>query len=200
MLPRAPSVNPQAEISSMLHDFVKDLERHLEGVPDEDGLLQAIRPAQERFRRSIRQTAPNFRPFERVHDGEQHLHRAAFLVQEEGQAWEGEDSEDELTDDKKGVEGAGTATGAPRREGVSMDSDDSEDDDDDDSDDDEDDDDDDEEASSEVVEPQPIARPTKSLKRKRSADGSNKIFIDEVAARANRWVFVLSSLCLCYIR
>lgn len=196
MLPRAPSVNPQAEISSMLHNFVTDLERHLEGVPDEDGLLQAIRPAQERFRRNIRQTAPNFRPFEKAYDGEQHLHRAAFLVQEEGQAWEGEDSEDELSDDKKGVEGAGTATGAPRREGVSMDSDDSEDDDDEDSaDDEDDDDDDDEEASSEVVQPQPIARPAKSLKRKRSADGSNKIFIDEVAARANRWVFVLSSLC-----
>ena len=57
------------------------------------GLIQAIRPAQDRFRRAIRQTAPNFKPFERGTGGKKHLPRPDFLRSEEGD--EGEASDDE---------------------------------------------------------------------------------------------------------
>ncbi|KNZ72243.1 Interferon-induced GTP-binding protein Mx [Termitomyces sp. J132] len=63
-LPKPPSSDPRNEIASLLHAFVRDLARHVEGVP-EDGLLQAIRPTQEQFRRTIRMTAPDFQPFEK---------------------------------------------------------------------------------------------------------------------------------------
>jgi hypothetical protein len=84
-----------------LHAFTSDLLRHVEGVPDDEhslfgagiGLIQAIRPAQERFRRAIRETAPNFKPFERGTGGKKHLPRAEFLRSEEGD--EGEASDDE---------------------------------------------------------------------------------------------------------
>ncbi|KAJ7653846.1 P-loop containing nucleoside triphosphate hydrolase protein [Mycena rosella] len=63
-LPKPPSSDPIGEIASLLHNFVGDLHVLLEGVPRADGLLQTIRPAQARFRRDIRGTAPDFRPFE----------------------------------------------------------------------------------------------------------------------------------------
>lgn len=152
----------------MLHRFVTDLDRHLEGVPDEDGLLQAIRPAQERFRWSIRQTAPNFRPFERAHKGKRHLRKASFIVREEGQAWEGEDSEDELTDKEDGGEEGSTNSGEDE-EGEDVENDSTEDD-------------GGNEANGEVV-----------LEQKAFLMENDKIFIDEVAARANRWVLVPSN-------
>ncbi|KAF8805241.1 hypothetical protein BYT27DRAFT_7224945 [Phlegmacium glaucopus] len=96
-LPRAPSSDPRNEISTLLHNFTSDLARHIEGVPDEDGLLQAIRPAQERFRKVIRMTAPNFRPFEQKYEGQRHLGRPSFLVNEEGE--EGEDEASETEDE-----------------------------------------------------------------------------------------------------
>ncbi|KAJ6565738.1 P-loop containing nucleoside triphosphate hydrolase protein [Mycena sp. CBHHK59/15] len=64
-LPKPPSSDPISEIANLLHVFVADLDKLLEGFPHQDGLLQSIRPAQERFRRDIRLTAPDFRPFER---------------------------------------------------------------------------------------------------------------------------------------
>ena len=91
-LPRAPSSDPRNEISTLLHNFTSDLARHIEGVPDEDGLLQSIRPAQERFRKAIRLTAPNFRPFEQKYEDQRHLGRASFLVSEEGDVGEDEAS------------------------------------------------------------------------------------------------------------
>ncbi|KAJ7456122.1 hypothetical protein FB451DRAFT_1342231 [Mycena latifolia] len=63
-LPKPPSSDPMSEIASLLHDFVGALHTLLEGVPSADGLLQVIRPAQEQFRRDIRNTAPDFWPFE----------------------------------------------------------------------------------------------------------------------------------------
>ena len=61
-LPKAPSEDPLSEIMNLLGLFVRDLERHLEGTPEEGGLLQRIRPSQEQFRREIKATAPDFRP------------------------------------------------------------------------------------------------------------------------------------------
>ncbi|KAF8216900.1 hypothetical protein K438DRAFT_2007645 [Mycena galopus ATCC 62051] len=62
-LPKPPTNDPVNEIASLLHQFIGELNNILAGASNTQGLLQAIRPAQERFRREIRQTAPNFRPF-----------------------------------------------------------------------------------------------------------------------------------------
>ncbi|KAJ7769899.1 P-loop containing nucleoside triphosphate hydrolase protein [Mycena metata] len=62
-LPRPPSSDPVGEVAGLLHLFIGELDKALEGVPHNEGLLQVIRPAQERFRREIRKTAPDFRPF-----------------------------------------------------------------------------------------------------------------------------------------
>ena len=82
-LPKPPSSDPRNEIANLLHVFVQDLARHVNGVP-EAGLLQTIRPAQEQFRRSIRSTAPDFRPFERRYAQKKSIHKAEFLLGEEG--------------------------------------------------------------------------------------------------------------------
>jgi hypothetical protein len=93
-LPKPPSDDPRGEISSLLHTFTSDLAQEIRGVPDEDGLLQAIRPAQEKFRRAIRMTAPDFRPFEKEFRGTRQIARATFLHSEEGEEWnEGSESE-----------------------------------------------------------------------------------------------------------
>ena len=93
-LPKPPSDDPRGEISSLLHTFTSDLAQEVRGVPDEDGLLQAIRSAQEKFRRAIRMTAPDFRPFEQKFKGKRHLGPAKFLRSEEGvERDEGSESE-----------------------------------------------------------------------------------------------------------
>jgi hypothetical protein len=66
-LPRPPSSDPFSDILSLIHSFIRDLERHVEGIPHKDGLLQLLRPAQQDFRKAIRATAPNFRPYETRH-------------------------------------------------------------------------------------------------------------------------------------
>ena len=57
--------------------------------------MQAIRPAQERFRVAIRSTAPKFRPFERSEAGKKHLRATAFLNIEDNVLPEGEISDDD---------------------------------------------------------------------------------------------------------
>ena len=102
-LPRAPSSDPRSEISTLLHSFTSDLLRHVEGVPDDEhstfgagiGLIQAIRPAQDRFRRAIRETAPNFKPFERGTSSRRYLPRPEFLRSEEGDEGEASDDQEE---------------------------------------------------------------------------------------------------------
>ena len=97
-LPKPPSDDPRGEISSLLHIFTSDLAREIRGVPDEDGLLQAIRVAQEKFRKAIRMTAPAFRPFEQKFKKTRHLGQATFLHGEEGadEEWnEGSEGESE---------------------------------------------------------------------------------------------------------
>lgn len=102
-LPREPSSDPRGEISTLLHKFASDVELHVRGVSDaaetifgsDVGLIQAVRPAQERFRLAIRSTAPKFRPFEKHEAGKKHLRAAPFLKSEEGSLPEGEASDDE---------------------------------------------------------------------------------------------------------
>lgn len=100
-LPKAPSSDPLNEICTLIHSFTIDLGRHVEGVPNHDGLLQTIRPLQEKFRKSIRMTAPNFRPFESSLKEKRHLGRASFLANEEFEDNIGEasDSEEDVSEE-----------------------------------------------------------------------------------------------------
>ena len=84
-LPNEPSKDPHNEISNLIHGFVTDLAKHIEGVPDKDGLLQTIRPAQEKFRSEIRGTSPQFLPFEKRFAGEKRIRKAKFLKDEDGE-------------------------------------------------------------------------------------------------------------------
>ncbi|KAF8551404.1 hypothetical protein OG21DRAFT_1478160 [Imleria badia] len=81
-LPRAPSNDPVGEVLHALRNFVRDLDRRVEGTPEKDGLLQTIRPHQEIFKISIRRTAPHFVPWENTTRKE--LPEAAFLTHEDG--------------------------------------------------------------------------------------------------------------------
>lgn len=64
-LPKPPSIDPLTEILNVISEFARDIAKHVDGLPNRNGLLQAIRPAQETFRQTIRKTAPDFRPSER---------------------------------------------------------------------------------------------------------------------------------------
>jgi hypothetical protein len=82
-LPRAPSGDPVGEVLHVLSSFTRDLSHRLEGTPEENGLLQTIRPHQQAFKRAIRQTAPNFVPWAETQRGRE-LPKAQFLANEEG--------------------------------------------------------------------------------------------------------------------
>jgi hypothetical protein len=64
-LPKEPSSNPQLDVATILHGFTKDLALHIEGIPEKNGIIQLLRSYQSVFRRSIRQTAPDFRPYKK---------------------------------------------------------------------------------------------------------------------------------------
>lgn len=110
-LPKAPSSDPLNEICTLIHSFTIDLARHVEGVPNHDGLLQTIRPLQEKFRKAIRMTAPNFRPFESSLKETRHLGRALFLANEESEDNAGEASDNE---DERHIVAFGNSTHKPQ--------------------------------------------------------------------------------------
>ncbi|EKM53567.1 uncharacterized protein PHACADRAFT_197992 [Phanerochaete carnosa HHB-10118-sp] len=93
-LPKAPSQDALTEIIHLLADFSQDLAICLEGTPNEDGLLQRIRPHEAAFKRSIRSTAPDFKaisaadlldPTASFHEvGEESSGTLEFLANEEG--------------------------------------------------------------------------------------------------------------------
>ncbi|EMD32890.1 hypothetical protein CERSUDRAFT_160914 [Gelatoporia subvermispora B] len=62
-LPPAPGDDALAQVLLLLNNFSRDLSHHMDGTPY-DGLVQSLRPAQDEFRRTIRGTAPDFRPYE----------------------------------------------------------------------------------------------------------------------------------------
>lgn len=66
-LPKPPSNDAFAEVLHVVSDFCRDLAQHLEGTPEESGLLQALQPSKRKFRAAIRETAPDFRPYKRQH-------------------------------------------------------------------------------------------------------------------------------------
>lgn len=81
-LPKAPSSDPIGEVLQVLRNFVRDLDRRVEGTPEEDGLLQTIRPHQETFKFAIRRTAPQFVPWGKTSWKE--LPEPTFLANEDG--------------------------------------------------------------------------------------------------------------------
>ncbi|KAJ2922809.1 hypothetical protein H1R20_g14301, partial [Candolleomyces eurysporus] len=108
----APSTDPFNDIAKLIHDFTVDLRQQVIGVPDEDGLLQAIRPAQQQLRTAIRRTAPEFVPLSRESAPSFTLPRVKFLDNEE-ELVAGEDADDESEDDSEdeGVPQAGYLLG-----------------------------------------------------------------------------------------
>ncbi|KAG8736179.1 hypothetical protein FRC10_009636 [Ceratobasidium sp. 414] len=64
-LPDEISDDPAGAVLNLVMDFHREVSTHVEGIPDGDGLIQQIRTAQDKFRRSIRSSAPDFRPFKR---------------------------------------------------------------------------------------------------------------------------------------
>ncbi len=104
-LPKEPSKNPQLEISELLSAFVDEVKLQTTGVPKADGIMQLIRPVQDAFRREIRATAPEFRPFSRKQAHVHSLPRPTFLRNEDGDD-EGESSDDAsvASDDFSGEE------------------------------------------------------------------------------------------------
>lgn len=83
-LPKAPSTDPIGEVLHAIGSFVRDLEHRVEGTPEEDGLLQTIRPHQEAFKFAIQGTAPNFVPREKTEHLFGELPETAFLTDEDG--------------------------------------------------------------------------------------------------------------------
>ncbi|KAF9029016.1 hypothetical protein BDZ89DRAFT_1091905 [Hymenopellis radicata] len=65
LLPKPPSQNPQHDIATRLAVFCTELGKRIQGVPDEDGIIQRLRPHQEKFRKFVKDTAPMFMPIER---------------------------------------------------------------------------------------------------------------------------------------
>ncbi|TBU52257.1 P-loop containing nucleoside triphosphate hydrolase protein [Dichomitus squalens] len=85
-LPKPPSSDVLSEVLFLLSTFSKSLGRYLEGTTKADGLLQSIRPPCDTFRKAIRATEPDFRPYEHTLPRQNpHAHKfvaAAFLENE----------------------------------------------------------------------------------------------------------------------
>jgi hypothetical protein len=92
-LPNAPTDEPEVEMMRLIGAFVRSIEHSVAGTPDSNGLIQAIRRPQERFKKEIRQTAPDFRPLERNFDPAPVLPEPRFLSNEEDESeWQPTDA------------------------------------------------------------------------------------------------------------
>ena len=68
-----------AELLKLIGLFVRSVEQVVDGNPDANGLIQALRGPQEEFRKKIRQTAPDFCPLERHNNPNNTLAMPLFL-------------------------------------------------------------------------------------------------------------------------
>ncbi|KAL1744329.1 hypothetical protein HDZ31DRAFT_64162 [Schizophyllum fasciatum] len=91
-LPKEPSKDPITDITTILHAFALDVGRMVRGTPKKDGLHQSMRPAQDKFRKAVQQTAPDFRPYEKKYRGKRAFTKPDFLKHEEGNSDDEEDS------------------------------------------------------------------------------------------------------------
>lgn len=93
-LPPPPSKDARSEILTLLHSFATDLGQQVRGVPDafrvdaNHGLIQSIRPLQDKFRLAIHATMPLFEPFEKKEAAGKKLPKMQFLADEEGGEWD----------------------------------------------------------------------------------------------------------------
>ncbi|KAF8504671.1 P-loop containing nucleoside triphosphate hydrolase protein [Russula emetica] len=94
-LPDPPSSEPMVEIMKRIGDFVRSIEHIVAGAPDENGFIQALLTPRERFKKGIRETAPDFRPFEQPRDvnAAPVLPQPRFLSNEEAESeWQPNDA------------------------------------------------------------------------------------------------------------
>lgn len=82
-LPDPPSKDPVSEVIHLVTTFTRELARRIEGTPDPKGIMQSIHPLQQHFRRAIRKSAPNFRPYPQVDAESTEFRPPAFLENEE---------------------------------------------------------------------------------------------------------------------
>ncbi|KAL4078952.1 P-loop containing nucleoside triphosphate hydrolase protein [Scleroderma yunnanense] len=95
-LPQPPSGNPLGEILRVLDNFKKEVSERVEGTPDADGLLQTIRPHTTDFKLKIRETAPNFVPWERRVAHQHHVPQTTFFSDEESDSGIEDEGRDEI--------------------------------------------------------------------------------------------------------
>jgi hypothetical protein len=87
-LPRPPSSNPLHDVAELIHSFCRDLDYHIQGTAERDGIVQQLRPCQNEFRKTIRQSAPNFQPYEKKDEARRyHDEGPRFLLQEDTREW-----------------------------------------------------------------------------------------------------------------
>jgi len=67
----------------LIGSFVRSIERLVDGAPDDNGLMQALRGPHSEFKRAVRQTAPDFRPLPRPERLSIPPAPPSFLVDEE---------------------------------------------------------------------------------------------------------------------
>lgn len=82
-LPDPPSKDPVSAIIHLVATFTRELARRIEGIPDPKGIMQSIHPLQQHFRKAIRESAPNFRPYLQGDADNTEFHPPAFLENEE---------------------------------------------------------------------------------------------------------------------
>lgn len=76
-LSTAPPKGPPHEAANLITD--SNSIAWIEGIPDEEGVSQLIRVLLRGFRRVIRRTAPDFRPFSKLQEQGKPLPRPEFL-------------------------------------------------------------------------------------------------------------------------
>ena len=90
----------------LIGSFARSIEYLVEGTPDEDGLIQALREPRKSFKKAIRQTAPEFRPLARPKKAEKMMNKqqlamamarelvppAPFFLQDEEDDWQDQTS------------------------------------------------------------------------------------------------------------
>jgi hypothetical protein len=86
-LPAEVSDDPAGTVLNLIMDFHRDVSVHVEGVPDGDGLIQQLRRVQDKFRKAIRSSAPDFRPYKRPTNDEEKeqapkMPEVSFLAEE----------------------------------------------------------------------------------------------------------------------
>jgi hypothetical protein len=85
-LPQEISGDPSATVLNLVMDFHRDVNAHVEGIPEDDGLIQQLRAAQDRFRKTIKASTPEFRPYKRQdEDGKTPMPVISFLDAEDSE-------------------------------------------------------------------------------------------------------------------